>query len=386
MLRENLLKLQGQFEKNTTKEQKLLDDLQSVEKAYSALITKQQQYQSSLALLDGEKQTMQTKLEALEIKNQQANHNLKDLVRASYMLGQHDSIRLVLNQENPNEIARTLSMYRYLVKSRQRQISEIRALKKDYKETSKAIEAQQSKIDQLLVELDKNKADMQHSEASRKKQLNLVREALSDEQEQISAYQQREKELSQLLASLQRTRITETNNQTPASGEYEAKEEYEEVQIESAEQVISSDAQNTNQNTSPVLLGGFQQSKGKMRLPVKAHIDKRFGQIKPESGLAWEGLMFSMQQGQQVSAIYPGQVVFSDWFRGYGQLLVLDHGDGYMSLYGHNQHLQVELGNSVDAGELIALSGDTGGLEKPGLYFEIRVEGTPDDPLRWCKH
>ena len=385
MLRENLTKLQRQFEKNTSKEQKLLNDLQSVEKAYSALSTKQQQYQSSLVSLGGEKQTMKTKLEVLEIKNQQANHNLKDLVRASYMLGQHDSIRLVLSQEKPNQIARTLSMYRYLVQSRQQQISEIRSLKKDYKETSKAIEAQQSKIDQLLVELDKNKTDMQHTEASRKKQLNLVREALSDEQEQISVYQQREKELSQLLASLQRTRITETNNQlsdnqTPADGEYE------ETQVESGEQGISSDARNTNQNISPVLLGGFQQSKGKMRLPVKARIDKRFGQIKSESGLAWEGLMFSMQQGQQVSAIYPGQVVFSDWFRGYGQLLVLDHGEGYMSLYGHNQHLQVELGKSVDAGELIALSGDTGGLEKPGLYFEIRVEGAPDDPLRWCKH
>ena len=102
-------------------------------------------------------------------------------------------------------------------------------------------------------------------------------------------------------------------------------------------------------------------------------------------GLKWEGLMFEAAEGEEVVAIYPGQVVFSDWFRGYGQLLVLDHGDGYMSLYGHNRLLRADIGASVKAGEGIGEAGSTGGLSRPGLYFEIRHNGKPRDPLEWCR-
>ena len=95
--------------------------------------------------------------------------------------------------------------------------------------------------------------------------------------------------------------------------------------------------------------------------------------------------MFGVQDGQNVKAIHSGQVVFSDWLRGYGQLIVLDHGEGYMSLYGHNRLFEVELGDLVDSGQVIALAGSSGGLENPALYFEIRENGAPVDPLKWCK-
>ena len=95
--------------------------------------------------------------------------------------------------------------------------------------------------------------------------------------------------------------------------------------------------------------------------------------------------MLDTRHGEAVSAIFSGQVVFSDWFGSYGQLLVIDHGDGYMSLYGHNQSLMVGIGDNVAAGQQIAAAGDTGGLDGAGLYFEIRENGVPTNPAVWCR-
>ena len=122
-----------------------------------------------------------------------------------------------------------------------------------------------------------------------------------------------------------------------------------------------------------------------MSKPVDAGIKTRFGDKKPESGLGWEGVLFDSQDSQPVRSIYAGQVVFSDWFRGYGQLMVLDHGDGFMSLYGYNKSLQVFVGDSVEPGQVIALTNRASASPEPGLYFEIRHNGVPDDPLLWVR-
>ncbi|MDH3695338.1 MAG: peptidoglycan DD-metalloendopeptidase family protein, partial [Gammaproteobacteria bacterium] len=136
----------------------------------------------------------------------------------------------------------------------------------------------------------------------------------------------------------------------------------------------------------PALKGGnFPQMKGQLRLPVSAPISARFGQTNQESGTKWDGVWFSAPENTVVQAIYRGQVAYADWFRGFGLLLIIDHGDGYMSLYSHNKELNKSLGDTVETGDAIARVGSTGGLPKPGLYFEVRENGQPRNPLIWCK-
>jgi len=224
------------------------------------------------------------------------------------------------------------------------------------------------------VNIDISKSALGKTEQARREQLGLVQQALVDDQAQVEIFQKREVELQQLLRSLQREKIQKYKNQlkSVASGS-------DKVRDQSAAEI-------SEKNTrSQLVAGGFSRQKGRLEKPAAATIQNRFGQVKPESGLTWEGLMFDVKEGQSVSAIYSGQVVFSDWFRGYGQLLVLDHGDGYMSLYGHNQLIHVELGSAVEVGQLVAFAGSTGGLVEPGLYFEIRHNGSPDDPSKWLR-
>ena len=120
-----------------------------------------------------------------------------------------------------------------------------------------------------------------------------------------------------------------------------------------------------------------------LRLPVIGELVNRFGSLRPDSGLSWKGLFISARPGREVKAVAGGRVVYADWLRGFGNLLILDHGDGYMSLYGNNESLLKAVGAEVRAGDAIALSGSSGGIPESGLYFEIRHQGRAIDPLDW---
>mgnify|MGYP001815372029 CR=1 FL=1 len=127
----------------------------------------------------------------------------------------------------------------------------------------------------------------------------------------------------------------------------------------------------------------FRKLKGKLRLPVIGELTNRFGRPRKDSGLSWKGLFIAASPGGEVKAIASGHVVYADWLRGFGNLLILDHGSGYMSLYGNNEALFRQVGDRLGAGETIATVGNSGGNPDSGLYFELRHKGKPFDPLPW---
>ena len=128
----------------------------------------------------------------------------------------------------------------------------------------------------------------------------------------------------------------------------------------------------------------FAGMQGKLLLPVEGRISHRFGNQRNQGTLRWHGIFIDAAEGESVYAVHYGRVVFSDWLRGFGLLMIVSHGEGYMSLYGHNQALFRETGDWVSAGEVIAAVGDSGGQDKTGLYFEIRIDGKPNNPQNWC--
>ncbi|MBC7781683.1 MAG: peptidoglycan DD-metalloendopeptidase family protein, partial [Proteobacteria bacterium] len=130
--------------------------------------------------------------------------------------------------------------------------------------------------------------------------------------------------------------------------------------------------------------GAFASMKGRLALPVAGQIANRFGQARADGGLEWRGITILARSGQEVRAVAPGRVVFADWLRGFGNLLIVDHGDGYMSLYGSNEALLRRVGDGVRSGDPVATVGATGGSAQSGLYFELRHQGRPFDPLGWA--
>jgi septal ring factor EnvC (AmiA/AmiB activator) len=127
----------------------------------------------------------------------------------------------------------------------------------------------------------------------------------------------------------------------------------------------------------------FQTLKGKLKLPVRGELQGRFGSPREDGGVTWKGLFIKADNGHAVHSVADGQVVFADWLRGFGNLLIVDHGSGYMSLYGNNESLLKQVGDATQSGETVASVGSSGGALQTGVYFELRYEGKPFDPMKW---
>lgn len=368
--------LQQQLISERTREKSITGELDELERQLAALVRERRTKMAGLHQVQHSKTELERQRHELEKKHRESRHHLTRLIRASYMLGRQSGLKLILNQQNPAATTRSLSIFRYLSTARNRRILEAKKLRRELLTTRVELDRRHQELGEFLELLARNQTQLDTKRARRERSLAAIREQMRENREQMVLYKQRERTLERLLVRLRRHSI-----QQPAPPPDPGDEPAQPAATNASRRTQSA----PRLPTEAITLGGFKQYKGNMGAPVRGRVTARFGQRKPESGLRWEGLMFEAAEGEEVVAIYPGQVVFSDWFRGYGQLMVLDHGGGYMSLYGHNRLLRADLGASVKAGQGIGEAGSTGGLIRPGLYFEIRHNGEPRDPLKWCR-
>jgi len=293
------------------------------------------------------------KLSDLRKKEKKLNHELKQQsdtldaqIRTAYTMGRQEYLKILLNQQHPADVSRALTYLRYLNQARNERIEAVKgtlnklgAVRQNISEKTQALEA-------LRAERTSRKRDL--DEALKKHQWVLaeLNQDVKDKSEKLSQLKKNEAQLESLLSRLQGL------VQVP--------------EIESLE-------------------GRFGRQKGRLRLPISGKISAHYGSPKNLGNLRWKGLFLANKTGTEVKSIFRGRVAYADWLRGFGLLLIIDHGDGFMSLYGHNQSLYKEIGDWVETGHTVASSGNTGSPPQPGLYFEIRQNGQPRDPLDWCK-
>jgi septal ring factor EnvC (AmiA/AmiB activator) len=275
-------------------------------------------------------------------EKQQQETVLAKQLRTAYSTGHHDYLKLILNQQDAGSIQRTVTYYQYLNKARIKEIEQ-------YKET----------IAQLV-------------------------EITSEQKQQAEQLQTLEREQIQQKTSLEsnkeqrQTTVAQLNKQLLNSKQRLVKLEEEEADLVAA---LARIAQLSKQEVD---LTGLSKLKRKLSWPVKGKINRSFGSRKQDY-LKWKGVLMAAPLGRQVKTIHNGTVLFSDWLKGYGLVTVIDHGEGYMSLYGHNQTLLKSVGERVETGEPIALVGQSGGQSQSALYFEIRYNGQAVNPKLWCR-
>jgi septal ring factor EnvC (AmiA/AmiB activator) len=282
--------------------------------------------------------------ELLTVKSEQ-QYYIEQQVRAAYEIGSQEYLKVLLNQEDPNEIARMLTYYDYFNQARSRQIE-------SYNLT--------------LLDLDRVTQEL----AEETVVLESQRRALGAQQQSL-ANVQKEKQMT-LKALI---------NQISTTGSALSKLEQDRGRLEQLLDKLEESLANLDAPRNAQPFAGMQ---GKLLLPVEGRISHRFGNQRNQGKLRWHGIFIDAAEGESVYAVHYGRVVFSDWLRGFGLLMIVSHGEGYMSLYGHNQALFRETGDWVSAGEVIAAVGDSGGQDKTGLYFEIRIDGKPNNPQDWC--
>ena len=272
---------------------------------------------------------------------------LSEQIRSSYMIGRQEYLKLLLNQENPAAIGRTLTYYDYFHKARSHHIDEAVV----------TIE----KLNHLTLQV---KTKTEELKSSRKQQRVEKQKLEDDFIDRSIVIKQMEEE------------ITKQGNRmkTFVANEQLLQELLKEIRNIMPSMLTEIDKRET-----------FAKRRGQLKWPVKGKVKRLFGKSRQAANIKWNGVLIPSREGKDVKAISHGRVAYADWLRGYGMLVIIDHGDGYMTLYGYNQALYKETGDWVEEGEVIATVGRSGGQLKSALYFEVRVNGQPSNPTKWCK-
>ncbi len=339
-LRQRIAALQQELEKTSESKSEAADALRESERAISESNREladlaRQQRSAAFALTDLQQQSAQLKA---TIAQQQAQ--LSAVLYREYQEGRQGYLELLLNDRDPTQAARDLRYYEYVARDRAAWLGSLRANLARLEALSGQAARKAAELASLEEAAAAQSRRLEEDRRTRSRTLSRVSAQLKQQGREIGRLQRNETHLSQLVERL--AKIVEQSNASP-----------------------------------------FESLRGKLPRPVKGRAANRFGAPRPDSTAPWKGWFLRANTGQEVRAVAAGRVVFADWLRGFGNLLIIDHGKGYMGLYGNNETLYKQVGDTLRGGDVVATVGNSGGNRDYGLYFELRHEGNPLDPGRW---
>lgn len=344
-LQESIRKAQVELANTRSQRSAALASLQASEAAIVAVQQSLRGLQSEVDGLQSELATLDTQASGLEESRRAQLQQLGSHLQAAHTLSQGQQLKLLLNQDDPVKASRMLQYYRYVSAARSTRIRDFRATLDTLGAVRAEIAASSATLETRQQSLQAEEAELATQQDKRLALLDELDIELSEQGAGLASLEQRQQEIELLLEEL-RSAISELN------------------------------------------LGDagipFAERKGELPWPVEAKPGNRFGAQRGQGDLSWEGVMLPAAAGTPVRAIHHGRVVFADWLGNSGLLLIIDHGDGFMSLYAHNQQHYKTVGEWVSGGDQIAAVGNTGGQRNSGLYFEIRRNGKAENPVNWC--
>ncbi|MGF0337373.1 murein hydrolase activator EnvC family protein [Ectopseudomonas toyotomiensis] len=302
--------------------------------------------------------------------------------RAAYQSGRQEYVKLLLNQQNPEKFSRTLTYYDYLSQARLEQLAAFNETLRQLANVEQEIKSHQAQLQAQKAGLDERHTRLAEARKERQQALAKLNRDFATRDQRLKARQQEQAELGRVLKTIEETLARQAREAEEARKRALAAQQAEQARP----------GQQPSQPSGPLVTSGavyggpFASARGKLPWPVDGRLVARYG--TPRGGDArtkWDGVLIGAPAGSQVRAVHGGRVVFADWLRGAGLLVILDHGNGYLSLYGHNQNLLKSAGDVVKAGDPIATVGSSGGQETSALYFAIRQNGRPSDPAQWCR-
>jgi septal ring factor EnvC (AmiA/AmiB activator) len=329
--------------------------------------------------LGAERGELKAQLDGLDAQSQRLDrqtgtqqNQLARLLNRQFVGGDSDALKLLLSGEDPNQAARDKYFLTQLSRAKADLIQQLRAVAAEKKRLADAVRERQAQ----LAEIERREQESRAQLLARKKQRLTTLAALGDrlkaQRREIDTLKRDEQRLAKLIEGL--ARIAATKKAAPKVPQG----------TRSAGGTASARAPKVKNHDPGNAGGDFAALRGHLRLPVKGTISGRYGHPRPEGGATWKGVFIRAAEGLEVRAVAGGAVVFSDWLRGFGNLLIIDHGDDFLSVYGNNESLLAAVGASVKVGESVATVGNSGGNPDSGLYFELRHRGQPFDPLKWA--
>ena len=280
-------------------------------------------------------------------------------LRAAYVNGREEQLKLLLNQEDPASFGRMLAYYGYFGRARADRIRGIQDQLEHLALVREKIVAEKTRLDSLEQQREQRVASLKTSQEQRAKAVSAIDQSIKSRGSELKRLQSQAKGLEKLIVDLRKA-------------------------IEKSQ--ASQPARKGSSGGAVAAKPPFEPLRGKLPWPVQdGTLLAKFGQPRAGGSMRWQGMLIGTDRGARVRAPFEGRVAYADWLPGMGLMIVLDHGGGYLSLYGHNEEVYRKVGESVAGGEVIGSVGDTGGHNQPALYFEVRKGRQPVDPEIWLQ-
>ncbi len=397
-LRGQLQELKKDLAANESQRSEASDALKDSETAISDANRVLNSMQQEQALSRAEISRLENDISHTRSGIQASQLRLGKILKTRYKAGQIEAWRLLLNQQDPNQVSRELTYYRYISRSQLQLANKLEAQLGELSRLSEDIRQKNEALQQLALRKKQQKEMLVSEQEEKQEIVSKLSQEISSQRNQLQKLAADEKRLTGLVDKLnaiikrqeleraqkaaQAKALAEKNARERAARNAAAKTKAKaagkptpKAEPEPEVNTALPDASQSGQ--------AFASLKGKLRLPIKGEITGRYGTARGEGG-QWKGVFIRAASGQSVKAIASGRVVFAEWLRGFGNMLIVDHGGGYMSIYAANESLLKQVGDTIKAGDSIATSGNSGGMADSGLYFELRQNGRPIDPQAWA--
>jgi len=321
----------------------LRDQLKKQSKAVSTLSRSLRDLAQQLKQKDKELKHLEKEQQQFRQSHAKQLGALATQLRAAYLNASPNYLKVLLSQHEPSKLSRSSTYFNYFHQARQQQLNDISASLKTLTHNRQILLSAQQQQQTLYQQQQQQQQQLQQQNQQRLATAKQLDQKMNEQGARVASLREQEQALQSLLKSL-------AKKAAPAP-------------LPSSQK--------------------FAKRKGSLTWPIKGKVIARYGSSRNLGKLTWQGMMIKAPSGKEIISAAPGRVVFSDWLRGFGLLLIIDHGDKYMTLYGNNQSLLKEVGDAVKTGDLVALSGDQGIRQYTGLYFELRHQGNPTDPSKW---
>ncbi len=300
-----------------------------------------------------------------ELKRQR--ETLAKLLYQQYTAGRPETLAILLNGGDPNAIARELHYLTYVGRARAELVSALQGNVARLQTLAAEAQSKAVELATITAEQTRQRRRLQQEKQARAQVLTRISRDIEQQRREIGTLKRNETRLANLVEQLARA--------IARSSKPRARQD---ARVRREPRITNERLPERERDEGP-----FARLRGKLALPVRGELASHFGSPRQGGGVVWKGLLIAARAGEDVRAIAAGRVVFADWLRGFGNLLIVDHGDRYMSLYGYNETLYKQVGDVIRGGDRIAAVGNSGGHPDSGLYFEMRHEGRPFDPMTW---
>lgn len=347
ILQSKIAKLQQTIEVKQDSKSRYTKQLKKIENVVAKINRKIRNLNKKIADKQSELKTLRTSRKKHQQQLSQQNDLLARQVYTAFTLGRQEKVKLLFSQKNPAVLQRNLVYYQYFSNARADLIAKVKSNIDKILEAEADIKRARQYLSESHLLLKTQKIQLDKDSVKRKRIISSLDKQLRKQGGYLSRLEDEADQLQNLIGSIQ------------------------DILIHAPEPELE---------RKP-----FSRLKGLLAWPVKGEIKRLFGRQKTASDLRWQGVIIYAPAGNYVKAISRGRIAFADWLRGMGNLIIIDHGNSYLSLYAHNESLFKSAGEWVESGDIISSIGNSGGQQKPGLYFEIRKKGKPQNPTKWCK-